>query len=319
MLGIRYLKTAATVYVQHYTGGALKRQGNGLSFWYFAPTSVIAQVPVSSIDVPFAFPEVSSDFQEVTVQGNVTYRVAAPGKLAELLDYTVDIKGRYVSDDPSKVSERLVQAAQTGARQFIQSRPLRDVLISSSTLVEAMTTALGKATNVTQLGIEILDVAISSIKADPEMSKALQAESREELLKEADEAIYARRNTAVELERTIRENELQTEKVVAERTREVRLTETAAEIAVEQQRTQLVETRAENERKEAESRGAALQSILEPVKRVDWKTLLAMQGDVDSGTLISSAFEQLAQGAERIGNLNISPELLERLLRRDEE
>src|SRR5262245_60157781 len=85
MFGLRYLKAASTTYVMHYRGGKVTHQGAGLSFIYFAPTSVIVQVPVSSIDVPFAFTEVSSDFQDVTIQGNLTYRITEPAKLAALL------------------------------------------------------------------------------------------------------------------------------------------------------------------------------------------------------------------------------------------
>jgi regulator of protease activity HflC (stomatin/prohibitin superfamily) len=319
MIGIRYLKSPSTVYVQHLKGGRVTQEGPGLSFFYFAPTSVIVQVPISSVDVPFAFSEVTSDFQEVTVQGNLTYRVNDPVKLAGLLDYSIDYGGRYQSDDPTKLGERLVHAAQTGARQFIHTQTLRESLVGSDALVQAMRAALAESATLTQLGVGVLEVAITTIDADPEMSKALQAEAREELLKEADEAMYARRNTSVVLERTIRENELQTERVVAEREREIREAQMQADIAVEQQRAELVETRVANERKEAEARGETLRAVLEPVREIDWRTLLAMQGDADSSTLISSAFDQLAQGAEKIGNLNISPELLESLTRRDRD
>jgi regulator of protease activity HflC (stomatin/prohibitin superfamily) len=319
MLGIRYLKSPATVYVQHLKGGRLRQEGPGLSFFYYAPTSVIVQVPISSVDVPFAFTETTSDFQDVTVQGNLTYRVNDPVKLAGLLDYSIDPNGRYRSDDPSKLGERLVQAAQTGARAFLHTQPLRAALIGSAALVEAMRISLAESATLTQLGVQVLEIAITTIDADPEMSRALQAEAREQLLKEADEAMYARRNTSVELERTIRENELQTEKVVAQRQREVRETQMEAEIAVEQQRATLVETRVENERKEAAARGDALRAVLDPVREVDWRVLLAMQGDADSSTLISSAFDQLAQRAEKIGSLNISPELLEALTRRERD
>ncbi len=319
MLGFRYLKVPATTYVMKYSGGHLKREGAGLSFWYFAPTSIIAQVPISSVDVPFAFTEVTADHQDVTVQGVMTYRVVEPAKVAELLDYTVDVHGRYQSDDPSKLGERLVQAAQSGARAFLQGTPLRKALTSSQDLVEALLGALRQSATVTQLGVEVLEVTVGAISADPEMSKALQAEAREQLLKEADEAIYDRRNTAVELERTIRENELNTEIAVAQKQRQVRETEMEADIAVENQRTMLVEARVANEAKEAEARGAALQALLEPVRTVDWRTLLALQGDESAEMLISSAFERLAENAERIGQLNISPDLLTTLLRRDEE
>jgi hypothetical protein len=319
MIGIRYLKSPSTTHVMQFKKGEIKREGPGLSFFYFAPTSVIAMLPVSSVDVPFVFMEVSSDFQDVTVQGAMTYRIVEPLQLAKLLNYTVDKRGRYESDDPSKLGERLVQAAHTGARQYVQAHPLRQVLTAAAALGDVVTSVVRESPTVTQLGVEILEVTIASIKADPEMSKALQAEAREQLLKEADAAIYARRNTAIELERTIRENELHTEKVVAQREREIRETEMEAEIAVEQQRSALVETRVENERQEADARGAALRAILDPVRDVDWRTLLAMQGEARSGTLIAAAFDQLAQNAEKIGQLNISPDLLATLLTQKEE
>ncbi len=315
MLGFRYVKPPATTFVLQYKGGQIVRQGPGLAFWYFAPMSVISQVPISSVDVPFVFTEMTADFQEIAVQGNLNYRVAEPVKLAGLLDYSVDQRGRYMSDDPSKLGERLIQTAQAGARQFIQTQGMRNVLVASGELIDAITASLRASNTMIQLGVEVLDVTVTSLRADPEMSKALQAEAREKLLKQADEAIYARRNASVELERTIRENELETENVVARRRRQIRETEMEAEIAVEQQRSQLVETRVDNETKEAEARGAALNAILQPVRDVDWRTLLAMQGHADASTLISSAFDQLAQKAEKIGNLNISPELLESLVR----
>jgi regulator of protease activity HflC (stomatin/prohibitin superfamily) len=316
MLGFRYLKTPATMYVLQSRQGRIVRQGVGLSFYYFAPTSVIALVPVSSVDVPFAFTEVSADFQDVTVQGTLTYRVRDAVKLATLLDYSVDVWKRYQSDDPSKLSERLVHAAQTGARSYIQSRPLRDVLVGSGELVQAVATALRDAETIVQLGVEVLDVALGTLKPDPEMGKALQAQAREQLLREADQAIYDRRNKSVELERTIRENELNTEIAVAQKRRQVRETEMQAEIAVEQQKAALVESRVENDRKEAEARGAALRAMLDPVRDLDWRTLLAMQGPgaARADTLIASAFDQLARNAEKIGQLNISPDLLAALL-----
>lgn len=316
MLGVKYLKAPATVYIQHYKGGTVQKQGHGLSFYYFGPTSVIVQVPTTSVDVPFAFTEATSDFQELTVQGTLTYRANDPQKLARLLDYTINASGRYQSDDPSKLGDRLVGAAQVGARQFVHAQPLRDVLIGSTALVQAMRQSLLSSPTLTDLGVEVLEVAIVSINADPEMTKALGAEAREQLLREADEAMYSRRNTSVELERTIRENEMQTEKVVAERQRDIRETEMRAEIAVEEQRAALVESRVENERKEAAARGEALRAVLEPVKEIDWRTLLAMQGGSDASTFIASAFDQLAQGAEKIGNLNITPELLDSLIQK---
>lgn len=317
MFGIRYLKVPATTYVLLYKSGRVVRKGTGLSFFYFAPTSVVAKIPVTSIDVPYAFTETTADFQEATVQGNLTYRVGDPEKLAAMLDYTVDSAGRHQSDDPSKLGERLIQTTQTQARAFIQGQRLRELLTSSAPLVTAIREALKASDTVTQLGVEVLDVSVGSMRADPDMAKALQTEAREQLLKEADQAVYARRNASVELERTIKENELRTEVIVAEKERQVRETKMAGEIAVEQQRSQLVETRTANERIEAEARGAAMQAVLAPVREIDWRVLLAVQGDAGAGTMISSAFDQLARNADKIGQLNITPDLLQALLPKD--
>ena len=313
MLGWHYLKVPATTWAMQFKGGRLVREGAGLAFWYFAPACVIAEVPVSSADQPFAFRETTADFQDVTVQGAITYRVSAPRDLATLLNYTVDTRGRYVSDDPQKLGERVVQSSQSGARRFLQGRPLREALTSSAELAAAIEQTLRQSATVLQLGVEVLEVSVASIGADPEMTKALQADAREALMREADEAMAERRNLAVQLERSIRENELRTERVVAERTREVRETELAGEIATEEQRAALVDRRIENEAKEAEARAKALEATLGPVRDVDWRTLMAVRGGVSPEALIASAFEGLAQNAEKIGTLNVTPDLLESL------
>jgi hypothetical protein len=314
MLGFRYLKATPTTHVLHYRGGKVVAEGVGLSFWYFAPTAVIAQIPVSSRDVPFVFNEVTSDFQDVTIQGELTYRIRDPKRVASLLDHSVDAFGRYRSDDPSKLSDRLIHEAQILARSFTQKRLLKEVLINSDTLVAEVLAGMKSSEGVAQLGVELIAFSVIGIKATPEMAKALQTDAREDLLRRADEAIYARRNAAVELERTIKENELNTEIAVEQKKRQVRESQMAAEIAVEQQRTTLVAAKVENERKETESRAAALEAILEPIKTVDWRTLIAVNSGMDSKLIISLAFQQLAENAEKIGQLNISPDLLTTLL-----
>jgi len=315
MFGFRFLKASPTTHVLHYRAGKLVHDGVGLSYWYFSPTAVIAQVPISSRDVPFVFGEVTADFQDVTIQGELTCRIRDVKKVAALLDYTVDAYGRYRSEDPSKLNDRLIHAAQILARSFTQKRSLKEVLVSSDALVAEVLEGLKSSEGVAMLGVEVLGLSIVGIKATPEMAKALQTDAREELLRRADEAIYVRRNAAVELERTIKENELNTEIAVEQKKRQVRESQMAAEISVEQQRATFVSAKVENERKESESRAAALQAILEPIKSVDWKTLIAVNSGMDSKLMISLAFQQLAQNAEKIGELNISPELLSTLLR----
>lgn len=317
MFGFRYVKVAPTTHVIRYRRGKVIRQGTGLSFFYFALNSVIVQLPAGSTDVPFAFEEVTADFQDATIQGELTFRVVDPAKLAALLDFSVDGRGRHLSDDPNKLQERLIHATQILARSFTQVRKLDNLLISSNALVEAVLGGLRASEAVAMLGVEILGLSIISIKATPEMAKALQAGARETLLRKADEAVYDRRNAAVELERRIKESELATEIAVEEKRRQVRETKMAADIAVEEQRASLVETRVQNQQKEAKARGNALRATLEPLKDVDWRTLLAAGGGLSAKQLVAIAFQDLAEHAEKIGRLNISPELLDSLLQDD--
>ncbi len=314
MFGIRFVKAAPTTYVLHYKHGKIKREGAGLSFFYYAPTSSIVTVPAASADVPFVFNELTSDFQEITVQGQLTYRVSDPKRLAGLLDFTVDPGGKFVSDDPELLRQRLVHATQILARIFTQQTPLREALVSSDAIVAEVLKGLRASESVAMLGVEVLGLAIVSVKPTPEMARALEAEAREGLQRRADEAIYARRNAAVEQERTIKESELNTEIAVEEKRRQIRETQMAAEIAVEKQRAALIEQRIENERKEAESRAFALEATLKPLRDVDWHTLMALAGGVDPGTLVAMAFQDLAGNAQKIGELNITPDLLRSLL-----
>src|SRR4029450_433783 len=86
------------------------------------------------------------------------------------------------------------------------------------------------------LGVEVLGFSVLAIKPVPETAKALEAEARERLLREADDAIYSRRNNAVEQERKIRENELNTEVAVQTKQREIDETRLSAQIALEDTR-----------------------------------------------------------------------------------
>jgi regulator of protease activity HflC (stomatin/prohibitin superfamily) len=308
---ISFMKAPPTTYVLEFKSGRIRREGAGLSFFYYAPTTTIVSIPMASTDVPFVFQEATSDFQAVTIQGQFTYRVADPKRLASLLDFSIDKRHAYCSDDPRKLSERLVHTLQTLTRAIAQRLALRDALTSSDAIVAEALDGLKGAEAVSTLGVEILSLSILAITPTPETSRALEAEAREALQRRADEAIYARRNAAVEQERLIKESELNTEIAVETKKRQIRETQMAAEIAVEEQRAQLVDRRVENERKDADSRAYALTETLKPVRELDWKTLMMLGGNNgDPRTMIALAFQQMAENAQKIGELNISPDLL---------
>jgi hypothetical protein len=316
MFGIGYVKASPTTYVLHFKDGKLRREGAGLSFVHFAPTSTVVQVPLASRGAPFVFNEMSRDFQEVTVQGQITWRVAEPKKLAALLDFTVDAKGAHRSDDPEKLEERLIHTAQVLAQGVLSKLTLREALGAAEALVAGVLGGLRASAAVAMLGVEPLGFSVLSLRPTPEMARALEAEAREALQRDADEAIHQRRNAAVEQERIIKESELQTELAVAAKQRELRERQMAADIAVEEQRAALIDRQVENERKAADSRAYALKATLEPLEKADWKTLMAIApGGGDAKTMIALAFRELAENAGKIGELNISPDLLGKLLK----
>ena len=118
MLGFKYLKVPPTTHVIQFKRGEVVKSGAGLSFFYYSPTSTIVEVPVASTDVPFVFNEVTSDYQDATIQGDLTFRIADPNRLAALLDFSIGPNGRYRSDDPNKLNDRLIHAAQILARDL---------------------------------------------------------------------------------------------------------------------------------------------------------------------------------------------------------
>ena len=336
MFGINYLKAGPTQYVLHYQSGKLVHSGVGLAFFYYRPAANITIVPVGSADAPFIFNEMTADFQPVTVQGQLTYRVANPQLVASLLNFTVgDNINQYTSDDPEKLAQRIINLAQVLTRAEIQNLPLREALKNSEAIVASVTTNLSKGEALQALGVEVLTFTILAIKTTPEIARALEAEARETLLRQADQAIYDRRNASVEQERRIKENELNTEIAVEEKKRQIRETKAeadlvletknqqlresqlAGQIKLEEERRQFVAAQTENARAQADVQAYAIEAALKPLQQLDPALLqvLALQS-TDPRLMVSLAMKEIAQNAAKIGQLNISPDLLEGLLQK---
>jgi hypothetical protein len=334
MIGIKFIKVQPTTYLLQYRGGKIVREGTGLSFFYYSPTTSLVTVPVGSTDTPFIFQETTGDFQAVTIQGQVTYRVSDPKRLAALLNYTLGRDGEsYVSEDPEKLPERVIHVINVLARAELQKLPLREAIRASDALVRTVKAGLAASDEIISLGLEVLGLSILAIKPTPETSRALEAETRERLFREADEAIYARRNSAVEQERAIKENELNTEIAVENKKRQIRETQMEAERAVqekkhlvekealeadigmEDRRKNLVALASENARAEADARAYGVSTTMKALGSADAKILQALAtAGMKPEQLIAFAFQELASKAEKIGQLNISPDLLRELM-----
>lgn len=332
----RYVKSDPSTYLIQYRNGDIVRQGRGLSFYYFVPNSTLVAVPMASVDKPFMFAETTSDFQEVSVQGRVVFRVVDPERLSQMANFALRADAEtYASDDPETIDNRILNLVQVMVRAEIQAMSLANALVAGDTLTQAVSARLGRSARLGELGIEVMDLAILAVKPTPETARALEAEMRERVLQDADEAVYRRRNAAIDQERAIKENELQTDISVAEKAREVKQAEMEAKravaekqraiaqedlegrIALEERRQQLVETTAANSRKQADAKAYAIEVVMQAVSKTDPKVLEAItSAGMDPEQLIARSFQGIAERADKIGQLNISPDLLKSLLGR---
>ncbi|MEA3450578.1 MAG: SPFH domain-containing protein, partial [Bacteroidota bacterium] len=204
MLWFKFIKFDSKTYVFHYKKGRIVNEGVGLAFRASKRKSSIEAITLGSRDIPFIFSESTSDFQTVSVQGQITYMIEDPKKIAEVLDFTVDLDGIEKTDDDQKLEQRLVNEAQTASTSFIQGIDLRSTITSAQTIQEKISKGLSSSDTVISLGIKIMSVNIIAVKPTPEMEKALETTTREKLQQEADQAIFDRRNFAVEQERIIK-------------------------------------------------------------------------------------------------------------------
>ena len=134
MFGIKHIKLDSMTYVLHYKNGNIKREGRGLSFFYFAPNSSIVAIPMGSNDLPFIFNESTNDYQTVNIQGQISYKITNPKILADVLDFTVNDGGQYKKNDIEKLNQRIINEAQTAISSFIHEIKLKDAIRSAKTV-----------------------------------------------------------------------------------------------------------------------------------------------------------------------------------------
>jgi SPFH domain/Band 7 family protein len=334
MFGLRFIKAQPTTYLMKYRAGAVTRQGAGLSTLYYAPVTSLVAVPIGSRDAAFIFQQIARDFQSLTIQGHITYRISEPQKAASMLNFTLKADGKtYESDDPEKLPQRILGTVEVLAQQAMKELTLKEALRASDRIADIIATGLRGRADIASLGLEILGVSIRGIKPTPDTAKALEAEAREAILRSADEAIFARRNFAVEQERAIRESELDTEIAVEQKKRSIRETQMdteasvvakqnelreagmVADITLEGKRKDFVALNAENTRTLADAEAYRVGALMKIFEGVDTRVIQALaSAGMQPGQLIAQAFSGIAERAERIGQLNVSPDLLQTLL-----
>jgi len=282
---VQYFKGEPNVHVIRYRGGKIVEHGDGINFWYLPINTSIAAVPTASQEAQFVFTETTVNYQEVAIQGTLSYRVADPLEVASRLDFTVDPGTyRFRSEDPDKLMRRVVNAVQSHTRSKVSGLSLEDALTQVRNLATEVFADVVREEAISGLGVTLESLHFMSVKATPEMQKALEADYREALQQRADQAIYARRAAAVSEERGIRESELNTE------------------VELEHRRKDLVDTQARNNLALAEAEAKAEELKLNPY------------GTMPPQALVAMALKEWAGNAGTIDNLSITPDLLSKVV-----
>ena len=282
---IRYFKGEPNVHVIKFRNGAMARDGRGVNFWYNPLTSSIAAIPTASTDAPFIFSETTANFQDISIQGTLTYRIDDPVAIARVLDFTIHPRKRtYRTEDPEILTQRIVNAVQAETRRHVAGMSLETALTEVGTLASDVLANVTNSAGLADLGVTVESLHFTSVRATPETQKALETEYRERLQGAADQAIYARRAAAVAEERKIQESEL------------------ATEVGLETQREELVDRQARNKLALAEADAKAEELKLNPY------------GELPPQALIGLALKDWAANAGSIDNLSITPDLLSGLV-----
>src|ERR1043166_10287020 len=115
-----------------------------LSFFYFAPNSSIVAIPIGSNDLPFIFNETTNDYQGVTIQGQISYKISNPKTLSDVLDFTVNDSGQYKKNDIEKLNQRIINEAQAATSSYIHGLKLKDA-IRSAKMIDRKSTRLNSS------------------------------------------------------------------------------------------------------------------------------------------------------------------------------
>ncbi|MBQ9609921.1 MAG: hypothetical protein IJV15_10835 [Lachnospiraceae bacterium] len=261
-MGIRFRKFQPNDYVMVIKDGNVVKRGLGLSVLYSSMRTNILVVPATAFDGAFAFDElVTSDFQTVCVQGATTYMISNYDQAIKMADFAFD-SGKYERQYAAMnvLNKRINNIIKAIVIREVGKRDVRTIITLADEMAMLISNGLSEDETIKSLGIRVIAVNVLGITAKPETRKALEAAAREQILKEQDDAIYLRRNAAIEQERIIKENELNTEIRVAEKEKEKN--EKEQEMMLSMQRHELAMEK-EKKEKEQEIKSVALEGELE--------------------------------------------------------
>jgi regulator of protease activity HflC (stomatin/prohibitin superfamily) len=307
---VRHLRAEPTSHLLRYRNGAVVAQGRGLAFWFRPLRTAVVEIPIDDRELEFHFGGRSSDFQDVTVQGAVAYRVDRPEALASRIDFTLDLAtGRYRRRPLEQLGGLLTQIAQGLVWGYLVATPLETLLTTGvDEIRRRLAGGLADDPRLAGMGVAVSSVDVLAVRPTPEVERALQVPRLEQVQQLADKATFERRASAVEQERAIGANELATRIELARREEE------------------LVAQEAENARRRAEGRAAeqevearseaarivAVEGARVETERARTEVYAGLPGPV----LRALTVRDVAEHLPAIDHLTLAPELVTPLLSR---
>jgi SPFH domain / Band 7 family len=318
---VRHFRAEPTAYVLRYRRGRLVADGTALAFWFRPLHTAIAELPVDDRELPFLFRVRSADFQELTVQGAISFRVAEPKRLASRIDFTLDLAtGRWREAPLEQVAGLLTQLAQQFVIDELARADLQTILARGVAPLRArIAKGLAEEPALEALGLAVVAVRVAAVAPAPDVEKALRQPTHEAIHQEADQATFARRALAVEKERAIAENELQNRIELARREEELVAQDGANQRrrAQEEAAARKVEAEAADERgRVAARREADTIDLVEAARLRAERERAEIQGAMPPEVLLALALRQLAGEIGKVESLTITPDLIAPLLRR---
>jgi regulator of protease activity HflC (stomatin/prohibitin superfamily) len=318
---LRHLRAEPTSHVLDYRRGRLVHDGPGLALWFRPLHTAIAEVPVDDRELPFLFHARSADFQPLTVQGVITFRVAEPQRLARRVDFSVDLRnGRWTQAPLEQVAGLLTQLGQQFVIDELVKQEVRTILTDGvAPIRDRIATGLAAEPALEELGLEVVAVRVAAVTPTAEVEKALQQPTREQIQQTADNATFERRAQAVDSERAIAENELKNRVELARREQELVVQKGTNERrrAQEEAAARLIAAQAQDEREGLRAaREAQTTEIVEHARLAAERERADIQATMGPQVLLALALRDVAGQLGQIEHLTITPELLSPLLSR---
>src|SRR5262249_2451815 len=118
--------------------------------------------------------------------------------------------------------------------------------------------------------------------------------------------------------RQIKEAQMEADRAIRERRRQIEQEEMTGQISIEERKRELVELAAANAKQEAEAKAYGIDARRKAFAASDAKVLQALASvGMAPGQLLALAFRELADNASKIGQLNVSPDLLREIMGRE--